>query len=518
MKTLYKILIVDDESILRNGLKHMCNWEKEGFEIIGESSNGNEALEIIEKERPNIVITDIVMPEMNGIELTKKIKDNYPEIKVLILSSFSEFNYIRETFKHGVYDYLLKTNVNTETVLPILKSMAKEIGDIKVNSASFLKEDSINKEIRELIENQSISKEAVVKLKNYFLENCFHIIRTEIYSFDDDNINREKFKKEITFKIREYLEEYNTITLFIKKYIVIIINFNKHKNCKLIDDINTMVKDLREIYKISPFSLSNETDDVNKILDIYKNVADISGKAFYFSKDLITKDDIINHKENEIEKFDYESFNSYLIGLNFNKCKESIKEYFLNAKVNVLMDEYSFKRFCQNVIYNTLNSLDTLGYDMSQISRQKMRLFKGIDLANSYNDIVDLVMEILNDIERIVIKELNVKQESIIVARVKEFVNKNYKKDISVSVIAEELNINYNYLSHHFKNETNENLSSYINKVRVEKAKIYLADVKIPISDISEMVGFSEHNYLSKTFKKITNYTPSEYRRKVVLK
>jgi len=157
LKTLYKILIVDDESILRNGLKHMCNWEKEGFEIVGESSNGNEALEIIEKERPNIVITDIVMPEMNGIELTKKIKDNYPEIKVLILSSFSEFNYIRETFKHGVYDYLLKTNVNTETVLPILKSMAKEIGDIKVNSASFLKEGNINKELRELIENQSIS-------------------------------------------------------------------------------------------------------------------------------------------------------------------------------------------------------------------------------------------------------------------------------------------------------------------------------------------------------------------------
>lgn len=518
MKTLYKILIVDDESILRNGLKHMCNWEKEGFEIVGEASNGKEALRIIGKERPNIVITDVVMPEINGIELTKKIKENYPEIKVLILSSFSEFNYIRETFKHGVYDYLLKTNVTTETILPILKSMAREIGDIKTNNTIVLREDSINKDIRELIENQSISKEVVLELKNYFLEDYFHIVRSEIYNFDDDNINIEKFKKEMTFKIREYLEEYNISALFIKKYIVIIINFNKCKKHELIDNINTMVKDLREIYNISPFSLSNDTDDINKILDIYKDVIEISGKTFYFSKDLITRDDIRDYKEKKLEKFDYENFNSYLIGLNFNKCKEYIKEYFLNAKVNVLMDEYSFKRFCQNIIYNTLNSLDTLGYDMSQISTQKMRLFKGIDLANCYNDIVDLVMEILNDIERIVINELNVKQESIIVARVKEFVNQNYKKDISVWAISEALNINYNYLSHHFKNETNGNLSSYINKVRIEKAKIYLADVKIPISDISEMVGFSEHNYLCKTFKKITNYTPSEYRRIVVLK
>lgn len=518
MKTLYKILIVDDESILRNGLKHMCNWEKEGFEVVGEASNGKEALNIISKERPNIVITDVVMPEINGIELTKKIKDNYPEIKVLILSSFSEFNYIRETFKHGVYDYLLKTNVTTENILPILKSMAREIGDIKINNTSVSREEGINKWIRDLIENQSNINEVTLELKKYFSEDCFHILISEIYRFDDYNIKREKLKKEITFKVTEYLEAYSTSTLFIKKYIVIVINFNKYKNYKLVDDINNMVKELREIYKISPFSISKESNDINKILDIYKDAIEISEKTFYFLKDVITRNDIRDYKENELYKFDYEKFNSYLIRLNFNKCKDYIKEYFSYAKKNVLMDEYSFKRFCQNIIYNTLNSLDTLGYDMSQISRQKMRLFKGIDLANCYNDIVDLVMEILNDIERVVINELHIKQESIIVGRVKEFVNNNYKKDISVYVISEELNINYNYLSHHFKNETNENLSSYINKVRVEKAKIYLADVKIPISDISEMVGFSEHNYLCKTFKKITNYTPSEYRRIVGLK
>lgn len=92
-----KVLIVDDEVLIRQGIKHYVNWEEEGFTMIGEASNGEEALAIIEKENPHIVITDIVMPIMDGIELTKKVKEEYPEIEVIILSSFSDFDYVRST-------------------------------------------------------------------------------------------------------------------------------------------------------------------------------------------------------------------------------------------------------------------------------------------------------------------------------------------------------------------------------------------------------------------------------------
>ena len=98
MKSFYKVLIVDDESILRNGLKHLCNWEDEGFKLIGEASNGKEALEIIEEKEPNIVITDLIMPEIDGIELSRIIKNKYPRIKVLVLSNVSEFDYVKESF------------------------------------------------------------------------------------------------------------------------------------------------------------------------------------------------------------------------------------------------------------------------------------------------------------------------------------------------------------------------------------------------------------------------------------
>ena len=112
MKELYSVLIVDDESILRNGLKHICDWEEEGFQLIGEAANGKEALEIIKDKEPNIVITDLIMPEIDGVELTKIIKKDYPNTKVLVLSNVSEFEYVKDTFKYGIHDYLLKTHLH----------------------------------------------------------------------------------------------------------------------------------------------------------------------------------------------------------------------------------------------------------------------------------------------------------------------------------------------------------------------------------------------------------------------
>lgn len=97
-KELCKIIIVDDEILIRQGIKHYINWEQEGFQIVGEASNGKEALEIIERNQPQIVITDIVMPFMDGEELTRIVKSKYPDIEIIILSSFGEFDYVRSTF------------------------------------------------------------------------------------------------------------------------------------------------------------------------------------------------------------------------------------------------------------------------------------------------------------------------------------------------------------------------------------------------------------------------------------
>ena len=99
MKNLQKIVIIDDEMVLRNGLKYLCDWEAHGFTIAGEASNGIEGFQLIQEIRPDIVITDIVMPGMDGISLTAQIKEHFPNIHIIVLSSYDNFAYAKSSFK-----------------------------------------------------------------------------------------------------------------------------------------------------------------------------------------------------------------------------------------------------------------------------------------------------------------------------------------------------------------------------------------------------------------------------------
>lgn len=512
MKSFYKVLIVDDESILRNGLKHLCNWEDEGFKLIGEASNGKEALEIIEEKEPNIVITDLIMPGIDGIELSRIIKNKYPRIKVLVLSNVSEFDYVKESFKYGIHDYLLKTEASPESMLPILKNMVKEIDSNILNENNYSEERVLEDLTLDLILGKQIDEESLEVLEKYFTLESYCLLISEIYN-DDDSKELENIKKIIKSNIRDNLEKYIKITIFIKNKIVIVINYDENNQLKMLRDIEVVTKDIYENYEVSPFILVEGNNIKNNINSSYEEALFIKNKSIYFNKALVRKNDI---RERSIKiKFDYDLFNSFIGKLDFNECINMIKKYLYIVKENTYMEEYDLKKFCQNLIYNALSSLENYDSELVNISKKKIVLFKKIDIARDFGELINIVIDTFNYIDDLSQNSLNSKNNTYIIKIVKDYVDKNYRDEISVATISKDLNINYNYLSYCFKNETNENLSSYISKVRVEKAKIYLEDFKIPIADISEMVGFSEHNYFSKIFKKYTSFTPTEYRRMV---
>ena len=126
MKNLLKIVIIDDEMILRNGLKYLCNWESHGFTIAGEAANGIEGFQLVEQLRPDIVITDIVMPGMDGISLTARIKEHFPDIHIIVLSSYDNFSYAKSGFKLGIDDYLLKPELEASDLLHLLEKLRSQ--------------------------------------------------------------------------------------------------------------------------------------------------------------------------------------------------------------------------------------------------------------------------------------------------------------------------------------------------------------------------------------------------------
>ena len=122
-----KVLVIDDEFIIRQGMKHMIDWEKEGFQIVGEANNGQEGLEMIEMLKPNIVLADIVMPVIDGMELSKRVHNKHPDIQIIILSGYDKFEYVKSTLLYGAVDYILKPELNPKELLNALKKAADRI-------------------------------------------------------------------------------------------------------------------------------------------------------------------------------------------------------------------------------------------------------------------------------------------------------------------------------------------------------------------------------------------------------
>lgn len=514
MNGLCKILIIDDEYILRNGIKYICDWEKEGFVIVGEADNGEDALESIEELRPNIVITDIVMPGLDGIDLTKSIKEIDNSIKVLVLSSFSDFEYVKESFKCGVSDYILKPKVTKDTLLAILKKIKKEI-NVDFNGE---KANKFNKLI-EILSLYLKGEEFLHKDKNilneYFCEKDFRILKIPINSFSDGNLNNKNL---LNSKLQNFIEsklgQFKTLHVIEFQSFTIIINYDRNRDIELNKAIKELLNLINEEYFNVLILMGNIFSNMDNMYkkNIYLN--SIINKSFYFEPKIIIKEEELFFQDKEI-KFKLEEFNSKLLGFEFETCKIILSEYFRELKEVKELDEYSFKRFCQNIIYNIINKVEEVGLDLSELNTNKIRIFKSIDLCFTFNDIVNVVYNFLDKINNI--KKRQVNNKYIIINKIKHYVDENYSSEINLTDIANTLHMDYYYLSHYFKEQTNENLSVYINKVRVEKSKKYLADNKTPISEVSDLVGFSEHNYFSKIFKKYTGITPSEYKKRMLV-
>ena len=514
MQHLCRILIIDDESILRHGLKHLCNWEEEQFCIVGEASNGEQALQMIEKLKPHIIITDVVMPVMDGMEFSKIVHSLYPDIKMIVLSSFSEFDYVKETFKHGVFDYLLKAKLTSEDLLKTLKKARSQTTWNQDENVQIENIVDMAQNLSMFINGQlSAQSSEMTTIRDNFTKQHFILLGCRLDFLDSTkDISRHSFEKKVSKLSRYYLSTYTYSNIFFENHYVLLINFNDDEPIN--ESIDQFARKLKSSAAFTVFVSSHHFLGIENLPKAYTQITEVLPKTFYFHNEhLISSNTLL--KVGKSSSFDLNLFKSHIRDLKFPAALEILKTYFNRVQESLSLDDYSLKRFCQNIIYSTLNICDTLGFDVSEINDSKIRLFKTIDLAASFHDLEGIFFDILAMISDSINLQATQKN-SILINQIKRYVDENYHNDISLTEIADKLHINYYYMSSYFKTHTGENLSTYITKARVEKAKTLLNDKTIPISRISEMVGFSEHNYFSKVFKKHTKLTPTIYRRKVL--
>jgi len=506
----YRVMIVDDEPILRTGIYHLCNWPEHGIEIVAQASNGQEALQYIDKVQPHVVITDIVMPVMDGVEFTKTMRRLHPEVKLVVLSSYSEFDYVREVFKYGVTDYLLKPKVTAEELVPLIQSLC---GDVSLDDA---RQKPIPNDPSLILAGLLTNEEnedspAWQELRPTYPHDQFRMLRTNIeLLLSATKLTQGEVEQTLLGLAGSHLSAFVMTPVFLKNECLILINYHS-------DDSKLAVQRLREFAQAAKqelgsiiFIQSYSFGSFSLLKEKHEGLTADMGRLFYFPQQPVVPESDIKLDEPKLS-FDHNEFADSLRMLAVSKAHSQLKAFYSDIQKTQAYDEYSLKRLTQNLIYTVTSTLEHLKLPLPALGLSRLKLFKEIDHAFDIEELESMVGRFFGELEESVHRHTD-QQQSFILSKIYDYVNENYASDITLSALADELHLNYSYLSTYFKQRTNENLTAFINRVRVDKAKELLLNHELSISEISRMTGFSEHNYFSKVFKKITGMTPVEYR------
>ena len=304
MSDLCKVLIVDDEYIMRQGIKHLVNWDKEGFLIVGEATNGKEALIMVEELKPHIVVMDVVMPVMDGVELTKEVHEKYPDIKIIVLSGFDDFCYVKETLKNGAMDYILKPTLTGEVFLEALKRAADSIPGFSLSGNSNL---NLNHALEWYIAGYSDSIN-IQDFPEFAKLNTYRMFAVDInYAFENDNDYVAKIRKEI----RKTLDEAEIIfgrTVIDNRNLIYVFNYDIVYEIGVLEKLSRIAERVKNVKPKGFFVLSKRFEKIQDVREIYLQVESQINSGFYYDNKSILNMEYSKEIQKEIPKFDYNDF------------------------------------------------------------------------------------------------------------------------------------------------------------------------------------------------------------------
>lgn len=458
---LYDLIIVEDEDNIRNGLINVIDWYSLGFKITGAFSSGKKAIDFMTHNNVDAVISDIVMPGISGLDFTKWLKENRPNIKTIVLSGYSNFTYAQQAIKYNVRYYLIKPT-NIDELNEVMLGIRKEI----------------DKEKQEYIKQNS-QKSKQDRMKFYLQQAVFSKL---IYEGMSNETLLSSMLEAIGFDIRITNFAWYFCSLAAKQTLNTPQKHYIESNSKEIEAVFNILNRNNELFYAIPVILGGS--------HIYTIIWSEAAKLENVS---------IVDSINESIRSKVDSIKS-LIG--FDLSLESINFY-----DNLPIMIRNIRDFFMDV--NTENM--RLSFDLSKIDEKHDKLFLTLNGILVKNDLLYINENIKNFSKDITNEKLNIR-------KVKEYIEKHICEDISTSDMAQSVYLNPSYLSRMFKKETGEGISEYVLRKKIEKAKELLMDPQYKVYQIAEMVGYQDIHHFYKVFKKCCGTTPSEYRNKNTIK
>lgn len=532
---MLKVFLVEDEFVVREGIKNNIDWASNGYEFCGEASDGELAFPMIQKTKPDIVITDIRMPFMDGLELSKLIKKELPQIEIIILTGHEEFEYAKEAIKIGIAEYLLKP-INGEELLSEVNRVALKIEEhrkereIREKYIKEMEENSL-KERKDLFQylvagNKSMSEllELAERLEMDLSAMWYNIVLLKFQS-------RNHAHDEYSGSLIEIEQKLDNISMNDKQVLV----FDRNLEGKALLFKADSKEELLELQK-------SAIEKIEAVMKEYEHVRYFGGIGVPINR--------LRELPVSFERASHAFAHRYLVEesriLNSSEMKQSVYSDETDFDINEVSPKqldrskireflktgdreeaiYFVEEFFRDLCTNAMKSVMFRQYIIMDAYFCVIDFLEGLQISKSEIEPLDITSGILQNEEaamsyvvKIIAKALELRDKTAsnrygdVVDEIMAYIEKNYAdEELSLNLLASHVNFSPNHLSMVFSQQTGQTLIKYVTDYRMNKAKELLRCTNKKSSIVSMEVGYKDPHYFSYLFKKTQGMTPTQYR------
>lgn len=523
---MYTAMIVDEEVISRIGISSIINWNDYKLDIVAQASNGEEALEIIKQDKPDLIISEMNLNKISGIDLMKECRKLGIDTEFVIISGTNEFSQVKESLQLGAIDYILKNEISQDKMKEVLQKSLERI-EAKSESNEQISSNNMDKEIIKHAKHNYL-KSLLLGTKGFDemdedLLDTFGIelskSRIVVMVIKNETVgihfNHEMISETIEKLASDYDHLYFSLTG--RGEITLLYNFDYHSDLKDNESIRSIAN--RFAYVIKQYFNTNIAIYVS---DIFPNItsaplAYLQACQAYNARYIVEELSIVYYKDIKTEEQiiydeDFEKplrvFKKALEKNDGNTCIETFDILIDEIESNTLLSKGQLQYYMSALLYMikeyaTDKSLIHVVAEINEHSSMPMnKLIRKKEVISSLNSLKDKFVQDLRDRESC----------SIYVIKIKEFIRKNYNHKISLEELAREIGLSYTYMSTLFKKEVGENIMDFLINCRIDAAKVMLMEGQYQISYISSSVGYENEHYFSRMFKQRTSMTPTAFR------
>ncbi len=538
---MFKVMIIDDETIIRTGIKNIINWKQFDCKICAEASDGEEGAALIKQHSPDIIITDIRMPGIDGLKMINEIKDLVPNCRIIVLTGYRDFDYVQEAIKLGVFDFVLKPT-KIEELTAVIDRAVNELKSLKSKEEEFSK-------LKKLFEQN------IPVLKEKFLYDLIY----EIYPSSEDVLSRAdllgidlspflllvvEIDVDENAKISQYdrnLYQFGIINTFMDVFsdsfkvtniplndVAVAFILEIKGSVDYLTFINNKCDYLQELltncFGITvTIAVSSEGREIMQLSEKYRECMEALERKFYIGNNTVIYHEDIKGFFKYVDYSPLEKNQKLLLegiktgneGIVSQKL-EDIFEYINN-------NDHIDMNYLRNYYWNIITYINNIRLSVAQASND--RSVEGINIISVHNIIsesqsVQELNELVREVCRSItakINNYNNKSIKLVLRKAINYIQKHYKEQITLNIVAEHVYVSTSYLSRMFKKELGINFIDYLNGLRIEKAKELLMDPKYKTYEVAEKVGINDAHYFSRLFKKYVGISPTEFKDSVLI-